>query len=462
MFRGEIFEKKSIPQLIFLFSIPTICSLVLESVSSMIDTAFAGHLGSISNNALSAMGILSPVLSLLIAAQLIFGVSTSIVIAKRLGEKDKEKINNTFKVGLYASFIFSTAISLFILLVQDKLIYILGATGEVGILAKEYLNIAIIFNVFSSTGYTLVNNIRAFGYPNIEIIVVISSTIINIVFNVIFTFIMNMGIRGIALSTLISEVCYLLFTVIFLVKKGLWIKKSKLNKYEVKEILYSLIKIGFVQFLMQALNSLSGFVINKVLIRYTSILYIGSWTICSNIHMIVLLPLIGLAQGIQSIIAYYQGSKDEKRKNIVKSNTIKYSLVYSISVTAIVYLFSREIVGIFTRDLELISLSVPIIRIVLAGFPFIGIIYTFITFMQVSGEENSASKLELIRQGLLLIPLTIILPIIFTKYDIMNISPKIGIFLAMPISNCVLLIVYSIYLKKVEGDRCDRIQGDDL
>ncbi|MDU2198874.1 MAG: MATE family efflux transporter, partial [Peptostreptococcaceae bacterium] len=303
MFRGEIFEKKSIPQLIFLFSIPTICSLVLESVSSMIDTAFAGHLGSISNNALSAMGILSPVLSLLIAAQLIFGVSTSIVIAKRLGEKDKEKINNTFKVGLYASFIFSTAISLFILLVQDKLIYILGATGEVGILAKEYLNIAIIFNVFSSTGYTLVNNIRAFGYPKIEIIVVISSTIINIVFNVIFTFIMNMGIRGIALSTLISEVCYLLFTVIFLVKKGLWIKKSKLNKYEVKEILYSWIKIGFVQFLMQALNSLSGFVINKVLIRYTSILYIGSWTICSNIHMIVLLPLIGLAQGIQSIIA---------------------------------------------------------------------------------------------------------------------------------------------------------------
>ena len=131
-------------------------------------------------------------------------------------------------------------------------------------------------------------------------------------------------------------------------------------------------------------------------------------------------------------------------------------------MTAIVYLFSREIVGIFTRDLELISLSVPIIRIVLAGFPFIGIIYTFITFMQVSGEENSASKLELIRQGLLLIPLTIILPIIFTKYDIMNISPKIGIFLAMPISNCVLLIVYSIYLKKVEGDRCDRIQGDDL
>ncbi|RDY25414.1 MATE family efflux transporter, partial [Romboutsia weinsteinii] len=79
MIRNDIFEQKSVSQLIFIFSLPSICSLVLESVASMIDTAFAGHLGAMSASALSAMGILSPILSLLIAAQLIFGVSTSIV-----------------------------------------------------------------------------------------------------------------------------------------------------------------------------------------------------------------------------------------------------------------------------------------------------------------------------------------------------------------------------------------------
>lgn len=197
--KNSIFEKKSVNQLIAYFSIPAIISLLLESFASMIDTAFAGHLGSISSNALSAMGIIGPILSLLIAAQLIFGVSTGIAIAKEMGENSPQKINNTFKIGLYSTIIFSSIISLIIFIGQDKLLDIIGATGSVRILAKQYLNIAVIFNVFSSVGYTLVNNIRSFGYPKIEIIVVTCATIINIIFNILFTFVFHMGIVGIGL-----------------------------------------------------------------------------------------------------------------------------------------------------------------------------------------------------------------------------------------------------------------------
>ena len=328
----SIFEEKSINQLIVLFSFPTICSLVLESLSSMIDTVFAGHLGNISTIALSAMGIINPILLLLIAAQLIFGVSTSLLISKRLGENSQEKINNTFKVGFYSCCISSVSISLLIFLFENQILSVLGASGEVIILAKEYLNIALIFNVFSSTGYMLVNNIRAFGYPKIEIIVGVISTIINIVFNVIFTFILNMGIKGIALSTLISEVFYFGFSIIFLIRKGLWIKKSSFDFKESKEILISLVKIGFVQFLMQSLNSVSGFIINKVLIKYGSVSYVGAWSICSNINMVILLPLIGLTQGVQSVISYFHGSKDKNREDMVKSKIVRYSLI-SVSYT---------------------------------------------------------------------------------------------------------------------------------
>ncbi|RDY26448.1 MATE family efflux transporter, partial [Romboutsia weinsteinii] len=380
-------------------------------------------------------------LSLLIAAQLIFGVSTSIVISKRIGEEDYKKINSTFKVGLYSSFIFSALISIIIFLFQDKLLYALGATGHVKNLAKQYLNIAIIFNVFSSTGYTLVNNIRAFGYPKIEIIVVVSATLINLVFNIFFTFVLNMGIKGIALSTLISEIFYLLFSVVFLIRKNLWIKKSSLDKSEIKEILSSLVKIGFVQFLMQALNSLSGFIINKVLIKYASVLYIGVWSICNNIQMIILLPLIGLTQGIQSVIAYYQGSNNEEKKREVKSKTMKYSLIYSITFAVLISLFASDAAKIFTDDITFMRLSVPIIRIILIGFPFIGIIYTQITFMQVSGDEKRASLLGIVRQVILLIPLVIILPTIFSRYNIMNIPPEIAIFLAIPISDFISFLV---------------------
>lgn len=448
MVRSDIFEKKSISQLIVIFSFPTICSLVLESVSSMIDTAFAGHLGTMSNSALAAMGLLSPVLLILIAAQLIFGVSTSIVISKRLGENNQDKINNTFKVGFYASIISSSVISIIIFLLQDSLLSLLGATGEVRSLAKEYLNIAVIYNVFSSVGYMLVNNIRAFGYPKIEVIVGVTSTIVHVIFSILFTFILDMGIKGIALSTLVSEVYYFVFSFIFLIKKGLWFKKSNLEQEEAKEILISLFKIGFVQFLMQSLNSVSGFVINKVLIKYASLTYIGSVAICSNINMVILLPLIGLTQGIQSVLAYYYGSNNVEREKIVKSKTIKYSLIYSIASTVVLFLFTRNILSIFTTDTELLSISVPIIRIMVSGFPFVGIIYALITFMQVSGKEDSASKLELVRQIVLLIPLVIVLPIIFSRYNIMNILPEVSIFLAMPISSAILVVLYGWVYKK--------------
>ena len=436
----SIFEEKSINQLIVLFSFPTICSLVLESLSSMIDTVFAGHLGNISTIALSAMGIINPILLLLISAQLIFGVSTSLLISKRLGENSQEKINNTFKVGFYSCCISSVSISLLIFLFENQILSVLGASGEVIILAKAYLNIALIFNVFSSTGYMLVNNIRAFGYPKIEIMVGVISTIINIVFNVIFTFILNMGIKGIALSTLISEVFYFGFSIIFLIRKGLWIKKSNFDFKESKEILISLVKIGFVQFLMQSLNSVSGFIINKVLIKYGSVSYVGAWSICSNINMVILLPLIGLTQGVQSVISYFHGSKDKNREDMVKSKIVKYSLIYSICVTVLVYIFSHEILNIFTEDSNLIMLSIPIIKIVVITFPLVGLIYTLITFMQVLGQESSASKLELI---------VIIIPILFSNYNILNVEPQLAVFFSMPISTILIIIIYFKKIKTI-------------
>ena len=449
MTNENIFERKSIQYLIALYSLPTICSLVLESLTSMIDTVFAGHLGSISGIALSAMGILNPILLLLIAAQLIFGVSTSIVISKGMGENNKEKINNTFKVGFYSNLISSTAISVLIFLFQDQLLNLLGASGQVKVLAKEFLNIAIIFNVFSSVGYMLVNNIRAFGYPKIEVFVGVMSTIINIVFNIILTFVFDMGIVGIGLSTLASEIFYFSFAIIFLLKKGLWIKKSTLDFMEFKRILISLVKIGFVQFLMQSLNSISGLIINKVLIKYGSVSYIGAWSICNNINMVVLLPLIGLTQGAQSVIAYFYGKKDKVKERSVKHKIIKYSLIYSISITILICLFAGNVAKLFTNDTTLVVLAKPMIRIVLAGFPLLGILYALITFMQVSGDEVSASKIELIRQIVLLIPLTILLPLIFSKYNIMNISPQLAVFFAIPMSTLILVLIYSKKIKMI-------------
>ena len=253
-----------------------------------------------------------------------------------------------------------------------------------------------------------------------------------------------MGVIGIGLATLVGEISYVVFAIIFLIKKGLWMKKTNLCSKEVKSILILLIKIGFVQFLMQSLNSLNGFTVNKVLINYGEALYIGAWTICNSVYMMLLLPLIGFTEGIQSVIAYYQGSHNEEKKKIIKSKTMKYSLAYALITTFIVCILSKDIIQIFTFDSNITYLAINITRIMLIGFPCMGIIYTLVTFMQVSGQEENASKLELVRQVFLFTPLCIILPILISKFNITNIEPGLGVFLAMPISNIISLFFYVI------------------
>ena len=452
MSHEKLFENKSIQHLIVLFSFPTIFSLVLESFVSMIDTAFAGHLGSMSSIALSAMGLLTPILQILLAAQLIFGVSTSIVVSKRLGEKNQEKVNETFTIGFYGCGLFSIAISLLIFLLQDPLLFVLGASGEVRRYALQYLNLALIFNIFNSLGYMLVNMIRVFGYPKMEIIIGVISTLSNVFFNVLFTFILGLGFIGIAFATLTSSVIYFSCAVLFLMHKKLWMKKVHLTINPSKEILISIIKIGFVQFLMQALNSVSGFVINRRLIGLGYVSSIGAFAICNNINTVILLPLIGLIQGSQSVIAYFHGRQNHQSERIAKQKIVNYSLIYALVITIVSLLWTRPLLMIFTSDESLIQSAIPILRIMVAGFPFMGIIYTLITFMQVSKEEAKASQLEVVRQIVLLIPLVIVFSVLFSRFNIFNISAEQGMFLAFPLTNMIIVLFYFKKIKTIYKD----------
>ena len=444
----NVFERCSVNKLIFMFSTPAIFSLMLESLTSVIDTAFAGRLGEMSENAISAMGVLNPLISMLIAAQLVFGVSTSIMIAKGKGEKNEERINNSFKVGYYSSILLSSFISLIIYLFHEKLLTIIGANGIVRELAKDYLLIALITNVFSSVGYTLVNNVRAFGYPKMEMFITFTATIINISLNILFTFKLNMGLVGIGLATLISEIYYSVLSGGFLLYKKLWFKKSKLTVEQYRETLTSLVKIGFVQFFIQALSSISGFIFNKTILYYSNISYVGVWSIAQKTHSVLILPLVGLTQGIQSVIAYYDGSNNDKRKQEVVKKSILYSLIYGVFITIIIIGFTDFVSRLFTIDNNLIVQSNPVIKVSFIAFPLMGIIYTFISLMQISNREVEAMTIGFLRQIGILIPLVILLPWIFSKTNILGIEPKFSIFFALPISDIIVTIIAIILNKQ--------------
>lgn len=448
--KDNIYESQSVNKLIMTFSLPAIFSLIIETMTSVVDTSFAGHLGSQSESALTAMGLLSPLLAVFVALQTLFAISTAIMISKYLGRNDMLKLNNYFKSGFIMTLVVSISTSLLVYLFIDPILSMLGAEAEVYNLAQDYLKIIIVSNIFSSVGYTLTSTIRAFGNPKAEAIIIVLSVIINIVFNAILTFGFQLGMVGIALGTLISEVVCALLSVVYLVKNKNWFTSNQFSFKVFVHMSYKMFTIGFAQTTIQLLAGVTAFIINYQLLTVGGNAHIAMWNIANKMYMLMLMPIIGITQAVQTIIAYFNGKGDEVKKLMVVKKTVQYCFFYGIGITVIVFLVGKYILFIFTGDQEIIESVMSIIKVIFITFPVLGVTYTIMTLLQVTGSEMKAVIIGITRQVVSVIPLVVVLPYIFEKYDIFNINPSFSIFFAIPLADILTLAIALLFFRKAK------------
>lgn len=448
--KDNIYESQSVNKLIMTFSLPAIFSLIIETMTSVVDTSFAGHLGSQSENALTAMGLLSPLLAVFVALQTLFAISTAIMISKYLGRNDMLKLNNYFKSGFIMTLVVSISTSLLVYLFMDPILTMFGAEAEVYTLAQDYLKIIIISNIFSAAGYTLTSTIRAFGNPKAEAVIIVLSVIINIVCNAILTFGFQLGMVGIALGTLISEVVCAFLSIMYLVKNKNWFTSNRFSFKEFVYMSYKMFKIGFAQTTIQLLAGVTAFIVNYQLLTVGGNAHIAMWNIANKMYMLMLMPIIGITQAVQTIIAYFNGKGDEVKKLMVVKKTVQYCFFYGIGITAIVFLAGKYILIIFTGDQAIIESVMSIIKVIFITFPMLGITYTIMTLLQVTESEMKAVIIGITRQVVSVIPLVVVLPYIFEKYDVFSISPSFSIFFAIPLAEILTLAIALLFFRKAK------------
>ncbi|PIC67575.1 MATE family efflux transporter [Sporosarcina sp. P16a] len=450
MMNNTIYESQSVNKLIMTFSLPAIFSLIIETMTSVVDTSFAGHLGSQSESALTAMGLLSPLLAVFVALQTLFAISTAIMISKYLGRNDRLKLNNYFKSGFIMTLVVSISTSLLVYLFMDSILSALGAEAEVYTLAQDYLKIIIVSNIFSAVGYTLTSTIRAFGNPKAEAIIIVLSVVINIVCNAILTFGFQLGMVGIALGTLISELVCAVLAVMYLVKNKNWFTSNRFSVRAFVTMSYNMFKIGFAQTTIQLLAGVTAFIVNYQLLTVGGNSHIALWNIANKMYLLMLMPIIGITQAVQTIIAYFNGKGDEVKKLMVVKKTVQYCFFYGIGITAIVFLFGKYILLLFTGDQEIIESVMSIIQVIFITFPVLGVTYTIMTLLQVTGSEMKAVIIGMTRQVVSVIPLVVLLPYIFEKYDIFNITPSFSIFFAIPLADILTLAIALLFFRKAK------------
>lgn len=295
--------------MVLYFSVPAIFSLIVEIMASVVDTAFAGHLRENSVDALTTMGLLSPVLNIYTAFQALFAFSTSIMIAKYL--KDQTVREEYLITGLCMTFFVSIGVSVCSYLMMPKIFAVIGAEGSIALLAERYLTIQLFSNVFSALGYTLTSCIRAFGYPRIEMVLTGSAVLMNIVFNTIFVLGVDMGFEGLAYGTLVSEL-FCCFT---------------------------------------SLAVCTAFFVNQSLMRHTTLNHVAVWNVVQKIYTLFLMPIVGIIQGVQTILLILKdmGRKGRSKQRCEQPLLIQYYMESSEQQS---YIFSEKISCLYLQIRE--------------------------------------------------------------------------------------------------------------
>ncbi|WAW15739.1 MATE family efflux transporter [Peptostreptococcus equinus] len=400
--------RDSIPKLLFELSLPAIASMLVAAIYNMVDRAFVGR---VSPLGLTAIGITMPIQVLQMAFLLLIGVGSATLISIKYGENDIESAENLLANSLLLIIITETILTIVCLIFIDPIFSLLGVSQSVNQLAKDYILIILIGGVPGLTGYCLNNTVRSIGRSKTSMNIVVISSLLNIVLDYIFVIILNYGVKGAAIATVISQTYVTIEVLRFFLKNNsvpirLHLNKVKLKSNSIKEIFLN----GLPNFYMQIFGTIVSIVLNRFIIELGGDYHLASVTIITSITLFFTMIIYGISQGAQPIIGYNFGAKKFERSIETLKLTSIFIFIISLIFLIFMEVFPQLFISIFTQEKNLLKLTSNIIKIYLLGLPFIALHSIATTFLQATKQPKQSSILYILRYGGLLIPLLFILP----------------------------------------------------
>ena len=428
--------REPVGHLLFILAVPAITSQVVNALYNMVDRMYIGHIPEVGSAALTGVGVCFPIIMIISAFAYLFGMGGAPRASIFMGKKDNataEKILGNCTTSLM---IIAVLLTVLVLIFQEPLLYLFGASENTIGYAMDYMTIYAIGTIFVQLTLGLNAFISAQGFSKISMLTVVIGAVTNIVLDPIFIFGLNMGVQGAAVATVMSQALSAIWAFWFLSGKNTILKLKRENLKINFHILLPCIALGVAPFAMQATESVLVLCFNSSLLKYGGDLAVGAMTILSSVMQFAMLPLQGLTQGGQPIISYNYGAKQGDRvQKAFKLQTIS-CFSYSSFIWLLIMIFPSLFVAIFTSDPQLTEITIWALRIYMAGVLLMGIQIscqqTFIAF----GNSKKSAFLAVFRKILVLIPLIYILP--------MFISDQVfAVFLAEPIADTIAVLTTS-------------------
>lgn len=423
------FSKGKVWQNIVAQSIPLILAQLVQLLYNVVDRIYIGHLPAADSMALTGIGLVFPLTTLIAAFTFLFGTGGTPLfsIARGAGKDERagKILGNTFALLLGTSVVMFMVCYLF----RRPVLYLFGASDASYIYADAYLKIYLWGTPFTMLATGLNGFINAQGFPRMGMMTTLLGAVLNLVLDPVFIFLFHMGVSGAALATVISQAVSCIWVLRFLTgKKALLPMKKTYLRIDGK-LVKEIITLGMSGFIMQGTNCLVQVVCNATLKIYGGDLYVGVMTVINSTREILSLPVSGITNGAQPVLGYNYGAGEYDRVRQGIRFTAVLGIVYTLLAWLLVILNPHLLLSVFTEDVLMIEAGVDAMRLYFFGFFFMAFQFTGQSAFTALGDSRHAIFFSLLRKAVIVAPLTVLLPKIGFGVN--------GVFLAEPVSNAI-------------------------
>ncbi len=422
------FSKGSVKGNILRLAGPMTLAQLINLLYNIIDRMYIGHLPENSTPALTGLGLTFPIITIVTAFSNLFGMGGSPLFSIARGKRDEEQagriMGTTFSMLVLAGLVLTAVV----LLVKEPLLYLFGASDQTFPYADQYLSIYLCGSTFVMISLGMNNFINAQGFARKGMLTVLIGAVLNIILDPIFIFAFDMGVRGAALATILSQMVSAVWVLHFLVGKQAVVRLTLPHLRVRWPLLKDILGLGTSGFVMSVTNGLVQIACNATLQTWGGDIYVAVMTVINSIREVVSMPVSGLTNAAQPVLGFNYGAGEYRRvKAGIKFMSI-ICVVYTTLIWIILLLFPRPFIHLFNSSDELLKLGVPAMTVYFFGFFMMSLQFAGQSTFVALGKSKYAVFFSLFRKVIIVVPLTLLLPHVggLGVY---------GVFLAEPISN---------------------------
>jgi len=433
--RKSDFSQGSIAKNILALAIPLTLAQLTVVLYNVVDRAFIGHIEAVGRDAFTGIGLVMPITYIITAFANLCGTGGAPLCSIARGRNDEKRAQRIMGVSFTFLLLTGCALTLLFYLFHEPILYLVGGSPETVAHARNYLLIYLAGTIPVMIGLGMNPFINAQGFGKTGMMTTLLGAVINLILDPVFIFVLDMGVQGAALATVIAQTCSAVWVLAFLTGRTAILRLSRESLGLDAAILKRVCGLGLTGFTFSVTNSLVQGLGNAQLQAYGSLsgngsLYVAAMTAITSTREIVFQPIRGLTQGAQPVIGYnYGAGKYSRVRESIRFLTAS-CLTYNVVIWLVLMAFPQAFILLFNDDPGLIEIGVKTMRVyyaayVMMSFQMIGQ-NTFVAL----GRAKNAVFFSLFRKVILVIPLMLALPRLWGL-------GAYGVFAAEPVSDII-------------------------